>query len=146
MYETLDRLFQTPHLSLEEFGSKLLLGAVIYQTCSLDRTYDTFNETAKRTRRAYGVWADKGTLGVLNGQGNQSKQEGEQDLSSDVSTPGKQSSSLTATYERAGEDYHALTVLISVLISVISLIVISTIAYFALNYLKKRRKQRYKTE
>jgi hypothetical protein len=73
------------------------------------------------------------------GQGNQTKQEGEQDPSSDVSTPGKHSSSLPATYERAGKDYDALTVLISVLISVISLIVISTIAFFALNYLKKRR-------
>lgn len=39
-----------------------------------------------------------------------------------------------------------MTVLISVLISVISLIVISTIAYFALNYLKKRRQLRYKTQ
>jgi hypothetical protein len=93
------------------------------------------------------LWADKGPLVDVDGQGNQTKQEGEQDPSStDVSTPGKHSSSLPATYERAGEDYNALTVLISVLISVISLIVISTIAFFALNYLKKRRQLRYKTE
>ena len=68
-------LFQTPNLSLEDFNNKLLLGAVLYQTNSLDRTIDVYNETAKRTRRGYGVWADKVTLPILVGQGNQTKQE-----------------------------------------------------------------------
>jgi hypothetical protein len=53
----------------------------MYQISSLDRTLDAFNETARRTRRGYGVWAEKGTLASLVGQGNQTKQEREQDPS-----------------------------------------------------------------
>ena len=56
------------------------------------------------------------------------------------------SSSLPATSQRALADYHGLTILISVLLSVITLIVISTIGYFAVNYMKKKRHLRYKTE
>ena len=53
----------------------------MYQISSLDRTLDAFNETARRTRRGYGVWADKGKLASAVGQGNQTKQESETDPS-----------------------------------------------------------------
>ena len=55
------------------------------------------------------------------------------------------SSSLPTTSQRALADYHGLTILISVLLSVITLIVIFTIGYFAVNYMKKKRPLRSKT-